>query len=78
MNALLDPMNKTPRRAVVGGRHLPPAANLTGRAGACQILGIDKRSAQPSRDCAPSTTSTMSEPVRNALPRPPTSPRSRR
>jgi len=43
MNALLDPMNKTPRRAVVGGRHLPPAANLTGRAGACQILGIDKR-----------------------------------
>ena len=43
MNALLDPMNQTPRRAAVGGRHLPPAANLTGRAGACQILGIDKR-----------------------------------
>ena len=43
MNAPLDPVNKAPKRAVVGGRHKPPADNLTGRAGACRILGIDKR-----------------------------------
>ncbi len=36
-------MNKAPKRAIVGGRHKPPAANLTGRTGACGILGIDKR-----------------------------------
>jgi hypothetical protein len=43
MSAQPNPVNKTPKPTVVGGRHLPPAPNLTGRAGACQILGIDKR-----------------------------------
>ena len=43
MNAPPDPVNKAPKRATVGGRHKPPAANLTGRSGACGILGIDKR-----------------------------------
>jgi hypothetical protein len=43
MNAPLAPVNTPPKRAVVGGRHLPPAEHLTGRAGACRILGIDKR-----------------------------------
>jgi hypothetical protein len=43
MSAPLDPVNKPPKPAVVGGRHKPPADNLTGRSGACRILGIDKR-----------------------------------
>ena len=43
MNAPLGPVNKNPKPAVVGGRHKPPAANLTGRSGACRILGIEKR-----------------------------------
>jgi hypothetical protein len=37
MNAPVDPVNKAPKRAVVGARHKPPADNLTGRAGACRI-----------------------------------------
>lgn len=42
MNAPLDPGNTAPKRAM-GGRHKPPAANLTGRSGAAAILGIDRR-----------------------------------
>jgi hypothetical protein len=42
MNAPLDPVNTAPKRAI-GGRHKPPAANLTGRSGAAAILGIDRR-----------------------------------
>ena len=42
MNAPLDPVNKAPKRAM-GGRHKPPAANLTGRSGVAAILGIDRR-----------------------------------
>jgi hypothetical protein len=36
-------MSDTPKRVVVGGRHRPPNASLTGRSGACKILGVDKR-----------------------------------
>jgi hypothetical protein len=44
MNAPSDPAaNKPPKRPVVGGRHYPPSENLTGRSGACGILGIEKR-----------------------------------
>ena len=42
MNAPLDPVNTAPKRAI-GGRHKPPAPNLTGRSGAAAILGIDRR-----------------------------------
>jgi hypothetical protein len=42
MNAPLDPVHTPPKRAM-GGRHKPPAANLTGRSGAAAILGIDRR-----------------------------------
>src|SRR5271165_6302528 len=42
MNAPIDPVNKKPR-PTVGGRHRPPSDKLTGRTGACKILGIDKR-----------------------------------
>jgi hypothetical protein len=42
MNAPLDPVSNAPARAR-GGRHKPPAANLTGRSGAAGILGIDRR-----------------------------------
>jgi hypothetical protein len=42
MSAPLDPVNATPRPRI-GGRYKPPSEKLTGRTGACDILGIDKR-----------------------------------